>query len=379
MRSPRKEQGVVMIASIMTVMFIAMLSTAMLMQSLATSRHQQNSVRGEKAVQLAEGGIDAALLELSWDGDGIDNDFDGTVDEAEESDGIANAGLGGGNYTTTIVDFGDGSYDITSTGLFQGIDRTVQVSAAIFAFPDTPGAVTLVNETGVDGAGINFDGNAMTVDGNDTNPNGTAGAGTAMPGIAVFDDLSVSDIQAALRFPDNVAGDGGDPSVVNVSATSTMTLNALLQAADRFRSIADAYYPQETNRINNAEFGTPGNPQVTVIGDQLTIGGGSSGSGVLVIDGDLEIRGNFDFEGLIIVTGRGNMTFGNLSAAGNTNIHGAVLVGVPSGTSLTGDLDIRGNIDIWYSEQTLNAARAMLGADLKKPAIVSWRRVLPNE
>jgi hypothetical protein len=55
--------------------------------------------------------------------------------------------------------------------------------------------------------------------------------------------------------------------------------------------------------------------------------GGSVGSGILIVDGDLDIHGGLQFYGLILVRGVVKFTGGGSDA---TNIFGAVLAGQES-------------------------------------------------
>jgi Tfp pilus assembly protein PilX len=68
-------------------------------------------------------------------------------------------------------------------------------------------------------------------------------------------------------------------------------------------------------------------PQVTYIPGNAQLTGGSSGNGILIVDGDLDIHGGLQFYGLILVKGVIKFTGGGSES---TNIYGAVLAGQES-------------------------------------------------
>lgn len=84
--------------------------------------------------------------------------------------------------------------------------------------------------------------------------------------------------------------------------------------------------------------------KVTYIeGDAGTMAGQVEGGGVLVINGDAHISGQFVYAGLVIVLG--DLV---VSGGGNNGMHslGAVLV--------KGEVDLRGNSAIWWSERIID-------------------------
>jgi hypothetical protein len=90
----------------------------------------------------------------------------------------------------------------------------------------------------------------------------------------------------------------------------------------------------------------PGSPggnwttQTTYVPGSLQITGNSVGSGILVVDGDLDIHGGLQFYGLILVRGVVSFTGGGSQS---TNIYGAVLAGQESrvDTTLGGSANIQ--------------------------------------
>ncbi len=98
-------------------------------------------------------------------------------------------------------------------------------------------------------------------------------------------------------------------------------------------------------------------PVVHGTGSQTKFAAGSRGQGTLLIDGDLELVGGFEWVGLIIVrnqlkiTGNGNKIFGAILAAGAD-------VATTNGS-------VGGNVDIHYSACAIE--KAVSGASLARP------------
>jgi hypothetical protein len=65
-------------------------------------------------------------------------------------------------------------------------------------------------------------------------------------------------------------------------------------------------------------------PQTTYIPGSVHLTGNTSGSGVLIIDGDLDVNGGLNFYGLILVRGKISFTGGGSQAV---NLYGAILAG----------------------------------------------------
>lgn len=109
---------------------------------------------------------------------------------------------------------------------------------------------------------------------------------------------------------------------------------------------------------------TGGVPQVTYYGDgnSLDLNAGSSGNGILIVDGDLTIHGGFNWYGLILVKGIVNFTGGGSSQ----NIWGAIL----NGTSVTQNDVLGGSSTVTYDRCALDNT---LGTS--PPKMLSFREV----
>ena len=95
-------------------------------------------------------------------------------------------------------------------------------------------------------------------------------------------------------------------------------------------------------------------PVVHGTGAQTKFASGAKGQGILLVDGDLEIAGGFEWSGLVIVRGSFKIT-------GNGNkITGALLA-----EGLTGDNTLGGNVTVNYSACAIS--KAVAGASAPEP------------
>jgi hypothetical protein len=102
-----------------------------------------------------------------------------------------------------------------------------------------------------------------------------------------------------------------------------------------------------TNNLYQTTLGTRANPAITVIPNGATLNGTGNGAGIIIVDdgGELQINGNFEFEGLVILRGTGRV-FGS----GTGNIFGSMItIG-----HLTKLIDLTGSINLFYSSTALS-------------------------
>ncbi|MGH7150352.1 MAG: hypothetical protein ACREIU_06630, partial [Planctomycetota bacterium] len=274
----------------------------------ARSGASRTDCERQRAFALAESATDtvAVLLNanawpagtvLDWSSDGLDNDGDGLVDEGDESL-RATADLWGSDAADND---GDGSVD-------ESDERVARVSATVAlgtsqstmtgwlrlvdaSLPETvPAPLTLLDPN----ADVDFNGNALRVDGADTNLDGTP-AGPSTYGIAI--DGSPAQVTSQLSAKEKllVGGLGGAPSV----GTWTPGMADYVQTmVDSFAPYADIVFHNYTKAYS----GSLGNWKtsdylITHSKGSFKISGGSVGAGLLLVEGDLEISGGWDYAG----------------------------------------------------------------------------------
>jgi len=379
MRKTNRQKGTALILVLMVSVAVAALSTTFVLRSLQTSRSTRSNLNGEKAVHIAEAGLDLAIIELVSAEDGVDNDDDGYIDESDESDGVVSGVLADGTYTVQATFVATGLYTLVSTATYDGITRIIEVTV-LMPFEveplNPPAAVTIINPDNAPGLNTNFSGNAFSIVGYDTSISGASGSGDATYGIGVFDNASIMDITSSLSDngvqDDNISGIGGIRSIANVSDTSELSLEGIRDFADETLPRADIL--MTGGSYNSVFLGTNEKPSITYVEGDLALLGNCSGAGILIVDGSLAINGGFEFNGLIIMTGSaaGNYDFG-CDFRGNIKVHGAIIICNPLDNFNI--FDYRGNMDVCYSTEGLGMAQQALGAGLEEPSIISWRRI----
>ncbi len=105
-------------------------------------------------------------------------------------------------------------------------------------------------------------------------------------------------------------------------------------------------------------------PTVHGTGASLKFAAGSRGQGILLVDGDLELAGGFEWSGLVIV--RGQM---KINGTGN-KLYGAILT---EGVDLNTSGSVSGNVEIGFSACAIE--KAVLGAAVPVPLSRGWAQV----
>jgi len=273
----------------------------------------------------------------------------------------------------------DGLVVITGTGTFQGSLRVVRVVVEVPPFLGPPAPLTLVNST-VDPL---FDGESFLVSGFDRNLDGGAGPSPAHHAIALVSSEAASAVLGILTpgQQSRALGVGATPSVAVVAnaATSDTLQRVKLQLArqaDRI-FVNPGTISEDLRRID-------GSGQVTLVtghpsadsnrgldtaGDVILEGSGH-GSGVLVVTGELTLRGSYRFDGAVLLVGDGS----RLTLEGDSMIIGSVIIANRT-TSHAGraGFAIRDRAQLHFSQETLRGAARLLSARLR-----TWQEVSPN-
>ena len=94
----------------------------------------------------------------------------------------------------------------------------------------------------------------------------------------------------------------------------------------------------------------------------IKLAGGSQGSGILLVKGNLEINGGFKWYGIVVATG--SIIF---AGGGEKNITG----GVMAGENAEVNVDIVGNISILYCSKVQDYLKKKVGLTKK----MAWREI----
>jgi len=377
-----RQDGIALVLSLLAMATLLLAAaTSMLVGSAGVSA--MRNYRGAGQVHfVAESGISEALQRIN--GAGVINFQNDVVNQWSAVWGANSHGfapLSGFSYvvtpTATVGNTANsGRLMATGSGV-ESVKNVVVANVIRSNIPSTaPGAIYLASDQNT---AATFTGNAFQVDGNDHNYTGGAGPGGPVPGISTRNDTNTQEAINSLSLvqKDNVTGYGfsmGPPIVPSVdtspAAPSTAMLNAMINDLLAMPRPPD----DNTTQINgNATFGTTAAPQITHFtgagGVTIKANGNASGAGIMIVEGNLTIQGNFNFKGLILVRGTTQVT----DFTGNCTIYGSVW---------TEDiqLQVAGSAIVDYSTQALALANqvsngAALPAPLKITSLVDCSEV----
>lgn len=416
------ERGLALPLALMALVVLLVLVMTFLNLGGVEPRIAQNLNEGTRARYVAEAGIEFGFNQLAgttnWSGLLAANGGVLANNQALPSQPAA-----AGTFTVSIrndnqpgdtaltgvpLDPGNNTTDNNATVIMTAVGRVgtavrrITVVASRAQLPVIPAALGFPGLQ----ADVAFSGSAFTITGNDTNMDDTPGTGPPVLGISVSPVYPLTNpganegvVEAALAANQKarVTGrpEGAGPGVGNntIDVDGALTPQAIASFLNTVKPLADITIrstqasPYAVNNIGASCssdptsptcWGTPSKPKIIYIkGDPdptsmftaLAISGNSSGTGILIVeDGDLRITGNFNWNGLIIVTGQ-YVGVGFLGG-GNQSVYGAVISnemvdeqpGFREGV-------VTGNAKLKYSKQALDLVRNMR----KLVRLYSWR------
>jgi hypothetical protein len=269
-----------------------------------------------------------------------------------------------GTYSGSITG-PDNDIVVRSIGKFQGVEHKVVVEATRYNInpPGLKGAMT-ISTPNLNYANIN---GSTVIDGHDysyvSNPDKLSDkdwpkyenpSGEDVPGIALDDMDQVSQID--ILKPNMVVGSS--------QFGPTGQTFPWVGLSNDYAFSADQTIT-ESGEIKKVSFGSINAPKITLINSQGTVKiNGGSGAGVLIVNGDLELAGNFIFFGIVIVYKSANII---VDDGGTPIILGGMVIAGPE-VSL-GNPGF-GNSQIRYSSETLSNVFSNLESSRFK--ILSW-------
>lgn len=364
MHTPRQrkdEQGFAAIALVLVLVPVLMVIGSYVQSMTERNQRLLLETREEQAMLAAESGIDYALNEARrgtlvagvgrqytftdtlpngslftavctyLKGDGVDNDADGSVDEADED-----------------------VFRVVSSGTTQNSRRRVAAYLGFSTYlPELEGAITLTS----DATTITISGAARADGRNYTLAGGLVGSGNTF-GIAITPPGDENDLDDEINGSEDakVLGTGGSPSIGEAPELDVP------QIVDFARNSASVVITN-TN-VSHVTYGSAAAPVVAYREGDVRIQGNSQGWGLLVVNGTLRIAGTFNWYGVIVCTGTIDC------GSGTARVHGGMLQG-PSSLALT----LTGTIDARYSEAGVNLASALTG---RYVAFNGWQEISTN-
>lgn len=222
-------------------------------------------------------------------------------------------------------------YEITALAVTaSGSRRMIQYEISQSTFPPIPGALVF------DGPGPTFgapNSNAFGVSGTDSDkgPNNGAGCGAAanQPALGAFDNASATTLtgDVSKRPGSYTSGATPTPAISNVGSQlgPLATVDGLQALVSNVTTAAgnNVYGLPPLPNPSTLNLGTSANPVINVVQGDFTMGGGSSGAGILVVTGNLTMSGNPSYNGLILVIGKGTVT---KNGGGNGTLNGSLFI-----------------------------------------------------
>ncbi len=146
----------------------------------------------------------------------------------------------------------------------------------------------------------------------------------------------------------------------NPDATNVFDPVFLLRFTQYLAAAADNLFETDAHLSgSDAVLGDPDNPEITVAMGDLTLSGGGSGAGFMVVRGRFEVGGAFQYNGIVLVVGEGEI---DLHGA-NKDLFGGVYVARIEGPDEDGNytfgvptIEVQGNSNFYFDSDDLNMA-----------------------
>ncbi len=334
-RGRKRERGIALVFVTFAIAALLVALAGSLVTGSANSRATTNYRSAAQAHFAAESGVTEAIQRINQTG--IINFQSDVVGSWDTRWGTTwhSGPLTGFQYTVTpvanvgdpqnrgrLVAKGTGSGNSANTVVAE-IQRTNNLSTA-------PGAVYLATDNNVN---TTFNGNSFAIDGNDHNYTGGPGPGAPVPGLSTRNQTNTNEVIDQLNSQqlDNVLGLGFQSSPVVPSVMTSAWAPSITQMNQFVTDLLNLPHvtSSATQITGNAQLGTisPPAPQLTYSTGSVTVKGAGNvvGSGVWIVDGDLEIQGTLNFAGLIIVRGK-TITSKDPGATitGNATVYGSL-------------------------------------------------------
>jgi Tfp pilus assembly protein PilX len=263
----------------------------------------------------------------------------GTLNNVTYNAYLSNDSADGANSTTDS----NGKVMITSVAIGPS-NAKAQVQIVVTIQPPPSSPATIYSKGDVTG-----NGSSLTISGNDA-----CGAETALAPIYTKDPATTNlngnpTLQGSPSTPQHGMLDIDIPAYIDTLKPGAMTVtedqnNATFGSASNYQTVYS--WPDDPAHFNNQ-------------GLKLQ---NVTGYGVLLVKGDLELGGGFQWNGIILVTGSVTLNGGG----GNPiNIYGQIF----SGTSTLTDVTVNGSNTIGYD--SCKVKKAMAGSPLK---VVNWKQ-----
>ena len=393
----RDERGVALVMAV----FALVVMGAVVAGSFFVSRLEQvsgyNTVWSIEAGEAAEGGIAWAMANLSpADYGAIGVYTPATPNEVEYAGAVT--GMAGRVWTDSIRRLNNELFLVRSFGRRLGPGNRVMASQTVAQLVRLARPTIGVNAAVTVQDPIKFNGNSMNVDGYNSVPDGWGGGDcpNGMPAGGNEDDVvgirsstgtgaTTPDLENISGFPTQVVAN--DPTITSETFQNFLDYTYNTLSSQPNVKVLDLDVPYngvlpvldgggDCDKTQPLNFGEPWRGVGTVVacqdyypivhgtGATTYFAAGARGQGILLVDGNLDLVGGFEWAGLIIV--RGQM---KLTGTGN-KITGAILT---EGVAIDEAGTVGGNAEIRFSRCAIE--NAMNGAATPAPVSRGWSQM----
>ena len=404
-RNRTSPRGTVLMTSVLLLTLLGTLGMGMLSSSLNENTISRNDINAQTALAVSEAGVNharkviSAAISTTTLNDRLSGATSGSpwrtlyITPPSTSPLTNYAGLGAGNGTygvqvsNNLANYKGTAYPaegtaaadidkllwIESVGTYRNASRTVRVLVNFNTVTDPPAAITLVDGANPTQLTAGFTGNAFQINGNDTAPPDTVGAcgsvGAPKYGVSTNSVGSNNIIAEAVSSAqeDNLLGQGFIAGAKGVDPHGSYTNNGTYTRG-QLAALANSLMAQATpisGSPNSGNYGTATQPGIFKATSEMKLNGNGKGYGILVVTEPLEMLGNYKWEGLILVVGKGSY-----HVTGSDSIaYGAVLVAntEPNGTT---SLEVAGNGGVYFSSRALCRIQNMMPTS----SVIAWQQ-----
>jgi Tfp pilus assembly protein PilX len=382
MRTPKLtgERGMALAVAIFALVVVGALVAGAFYAANLEQRTGRSSMYATQAADAAEAGSAAVLAD--WDAFNLNNLAVGSVSNPTLSFSSLGAHL---SVTPTVTRLNNDLFLISTLAQRKDLSNNVLAQRTVATMARLTYVTATANSAVTAGKSVNFNGVAFTVDGNDklptdwtTEPDCTTGAAKA--GVRTAETVGANTQQDA-----NILGDPPqvehDPTVTSsfFNIFGDVTFDDLKKSADIVLPLTTPYngaapsltagVPQRCNTADQMNWGEPHRsgvgytaqcvnyfPILYGSGTKTSLAAGGRGQGLLLVEGDLEISGGFEWTGLIVAKG-------GIKVVGNGNkITGALLA---QDVAVDDQNTISGNTTLQFSSCALN--KAIKGSAVARP------------
>jgi hypothetical protein len=238
--------------------------------------------------------------------------------------------------------------------------------------PDVPAAITMIGaETGTSMLPADFDIG-------DSSPKGYSGTDSttgsaiikATFGFTQDADKAVADL---IFDPTNTKAIDSTDNTPRTKKFTSADLPTWLRTADKTRSFLNEVQAVATDEgryftASPGNFGTSANPKLTFVNGDCELSG--DGAGMLVVTGNLTLKGNFSYDGIILVLGAGSIL---RNGGGGGGIYGGLVMATLNRATAGGQFLAKpsfntnggGNSEIKYNSRNVENAFKTLGPSVK--------------